>query len=291
MTESQLTMLVSGEVEAVRRAVLDAQRRGRTVGLVPTMGALHEGHLSLIRAARRECEVVAVTVFVNPTQFGPGEDYAAYPRPLEQDLDACRQEEADLVFAPDVETMYPTDSVTTVQVERLTTRLCGAHRPGHFAGVTTVVAKLFNILPADAAYFGEKDYQQLTVIRRMVRDLNMPIRIVGCPTIREQDGLALSSRNAYLSAAQRRQACSLSQALFAARQQVAQGERCVVTLVNQMRALIEAAGPCRIDYLEIVDPVTLAPLERIEGGARACLAVRIGKCRLIDNLALDAPGT
>ena len=289
MTESQLTMVVSGEVEAVRQAIAEARRQGQAVGLVPTMGALHEGHLSLVRAARQDCEVVAVTVFVNPTQFGPGEDYEAYPRPLEQDLEACRREGVDLVFAPGVETMYPFDSVTTVQVEQLTERLCGAQRPGHFAGVTTVVAKLFHILPANAAYFGEKDYQQLTVIRQMVRDLNMPIRIVGCPTIRAQDGLALSSRNAYLSAAQRRQARSLSRALFAARKRVADGERSVTALIGEMRASIESAGPCGIDYLEIVDPVTLEPVELITTGARACLAVRIGRCRLIDNLALDAP--
>jgi len=289
MMESQLTMFVSGEVDSVRQAVVDAQRQGQTVGLVPTMGALHAGHLSLIRAARRECEVVAVTVFVNPTQFGPGEDFEAYPRPLEKDLEACLREAVDIVFAPEVETMYPPDGVTTVQVEKLTAGLCGAHRPGHFAGVTTVVAKLFNILPADAAYFGEKDYQQLVVIRQMARDLNLPIRIVGCPTVREEDGLALSSRNAYLTRTQRRLARSLSQALFAARKRVAEGERRVATLVAEMRASIEAAEPAQLDYLEIVDPMTLESLTSVKRGARACLAVRIGKCRLIDNLALDAP--
>lgn len=280
-------MEVHRTVESAQAWVGEQRRLGRRVGLIPTMGALHRGHLSLVEAARAQCDCVALTIFVNPTQFGPQEDLSAYPRPLEKDLEQCAAAGVDLVFTPDVESMYPHDAATTVHVARLTEGLCGPHRPGHFDGVATVVAKLFHILPADAAYFGEKDYQQLQVIRRMARDLNIDIEIVGCPTVRDTDGLALSSRNAYLSAQQRIQALSLSQALFAAAKRVRNGAQAAAAIVQEMRNAILAAGPATIDYIAIVDPESLEPMATVDRPARICLAVRIGSCRLIDNLAVD----
>ncbi len=282
-------MDVFNDITETRAAVWKTQREGGTVGLVPTMGAFHEGHLSLIRTARDRCTTVAVTIFVNPLQFGPREDLVAYPRPLEADLAACREQVDDFVCAPPNEVMYPPGVLTTVHVSGITEVLCGPYRLGHFDGVTTVVAKLFNILPADVAFFGEKDYQQLVVIRRMVSDLNMPIEIVACPTIREPDGLAMSSRNAYLSPDERRQAASLSRALFAAVERAAGGEREVSSLVNGIRATILEAGPPRIEYVDVVDADTLEVLTTVDRPARICLAVRIGSCRLIDNVAVDVP--
>lgn len=248
------------------------------------MGALHAGHLSLVQRARVECDVVGVTIFVNPTQFAPGEDFERYPRPHQADLAACEAAGVDLVFTPSVATMYPDDATTTVHVEALTQGLCGAQRPGHFDGVTTVVGKLFHIMPGDAAYFGEKDYQQLMVIKRMVRDLDLAIEIVACPTVREPDGLAMSSRNAYLSPEHRRQAVSLSRALWAAREQVSAGECSTRAIVGRMRESIEAAGPVQINYIEVVDPESLAPQREIRGPVRICVAARIAGCRLIDNI-------
>lgn len=277
------------EIGETRNAVKVLQHRGKTVGLVPTMGALHEGHLSLIRTARAQCSDVAVTIFVNPLQFGPNEDLDAYPRTMEADLAACEAEGVSLVFAPTVETMYPENATTTVHVDGLTTGLCGAHRPGHFDGVTTVVAKLFEILPADRAFFGEKDYQQLVVIKRMVSDLNMSIEIVACPTLREDDGMALSSRNRYLSPEHRAQAGAISRALFDAEEQVRNGLIDATRVVETVRSTIQHAGPCAIDYVELVNATTLVPLSRIDPPARLCVAVRIGGCRLIDNIAIGAP--
>ena len=281
-------MNVLTDIESAREAVRAAQRMGGTVGLVPTMGALHEGHMSLVRAAKARCARVAVTIFVNPIQFGPTEDFAAYPRPLEADLRVCERAGADIVFTPSVETMYPAGVKTTVHVSGVTDVLCGPLRPGHFDGVATVVAKLFHILPADAAFFGEKDYQQLTVIRQMVRDLNIPNEIVGCPTIREPDGLALSSRNAYLNPAQRRQAASLSRALFAAVDRVRRGERNAAAIAGGICGEILSAGPAQIEYIDVVDANTLESLSIVDRPARICLAVRIGSCRLIDNVGVDA---
>ncbi len=282
-------MDVLTENEPCRQAVRAIQRIGGTVALVPTMGALHDGHLSLIRAAKARCSHVAVTIFVNPTQFAPTDDFAAYPRPLQADLDACKRAGSDIVFVPTVEAMYPAGTKTTVHVSELTDVLCGPLRPGHFDGVATVVTKLFQILPADAAFFGEKDYQQLTVIRQMVRDLDIPIEIVGCPTVREPDGLAMSSRNAYLTPAQRNQATWLSRALFNAVDRIREGDRDVAALVARIREEIISAGPSRIEYIEIVDAATLDRLSTVDRPARICLAVRIGACRLIDNVAVDAP--
>lgn len=280
-------MKVLKDITETRQAVLKARAGGAALGLVPTMGALHEGHLSLVRAARRRCDSVAVSIFVNPAQFCPGEDLDAYPTALEADLQACEQEGVDIVFTPEVEAMYPARAATTVHVSRLTKGLCGASRPGHFDGVATVVAKLFNILPADFAFFGEKDYQQLQVIRRMVTDLNMPIEIVGCPIVREPDGLAMSSRNAYLNPPQRRQATCLSRALFAAVDLVGEGERNAARIVHGIRTEIEASGLDEIDYVEVVDAVSLEPVALLVRPARICLAVRVGSCRLIDNVGVD----
>jgi pantoate--beta-alanine ligase len=275
-------------VVQVREFLQPHRVAGRRIGFVPTMGALHEGHRSLIRAARSDCDVVVVSIFVNPTQFGPNEDFSAYPRPVEEDLAACRAEGVDTVFCPPVEEMYPSHAATTVTVSGLTEGLCGTHRPGHFAGVTTVVAKLFNIVQPDAAYFGQKDAQQVIVIRKMVRDLLLPIQIVTCPTVREPDGLALSSRNAYLCPAEREQALSLSRALKWASEQVEAGQRDVAVLVDGMRQRINAAGPCSIDYIEIVDADELTPKRQVESKCLIALAVRIGKTRLIDNIVVEA---
>ncbi len=272
----------------VREYLRPYRLAGKQIGLVPTMGALHEGHRSLMRAARGGCDQVVVSIFVNPTQFGPGEDFDKYPRTFDADWAACQAEGVDAVFCPPVSEMYPGDSVTWVTVKRLTEGLCGAHRPGHFDGVTTVVAKLFNIVQPDVAYFGQKDAQQATVIRRMVNDLLWPLQIVVCPTVREADGLAMSSRNAYLSPADRRQALSLSASLFWARDQILAGRRVVPDLAAEMRRRIEAAGPCSIDYVEIVDADELTPLEVVRGRCLVAVAVRIGGTRLIDNVVVDA---
>jgi pantoate--beta-alanine ligase len=283
-------MMVLKGVKEARAAVLEARQNGSTVGLVPTMGALHEGHLSLVRAARVDCEFVAVTIFVNPTQFGPNEDLSRYPRPLERDLDLCDREGASLVFTPTVDEMYPPGAQTTVSVAGLTVGLCGRHRPVHFAGVTTVVCKLFHILPAHRAYFGEKDYQQLVVIRQMARDLDLDIEVVGCPTVREPDGLAMSSRNAYLGAEARAQATVLNRTLFEAVEAVRNGVQESTVLIEAIRGELQAAGIERIDYVEIVHPETLAPCSRVVGPARICLAVHVGSSRLIDNVAVDGTG-
>ena len=280
-------MKVITDIDAARRAVRELQFAGKTVGLVPTMGALHAGHLSLIQAARRDCNATAVTIFVNPIQFGPSEDFGAYPRTIETDIAACEANGVEIVFAPAVEAMYPGDELTHVHVRRITEVLCGPRRPGHFTGVATVVLKLFHILPADKAYFGEKDYQQLAVIRAMARDLNVPIEIVGYPTLREPDGLAMSSRNAYLSPAQRQQAVSLNRGLFAAVERVGDGERDVRRITDRIREQILAAGPADIEYVDVVDATTLELLREVDRPARICLAVRIGSCRLIDNVGVD----
>ncbi len=278
-------MKVVTTIEECRGTVRQAQLSGMNVGLVPTMGALHEGHMSLVRAARARCDWVVVTIFVNPTQFGPSEDFKAYPRPLEDDLAKCRSAGVDAVFAPSVEVMYGTDTRTTVHVAKLIDGLCGPYRPGHFDGVATVVAKLFHIAPADAAFFGEKDYQQLIVIRQMAADLNFAIEIVGCPTLREADGLAMSSRNAYLSPAERTQAVSISRALFQTRDAVTAGNKDAKAIIQSARSAIVGAGITSINYVEVVDAKTLEIIEVIDRPARLCVAVRVGLTRLIDNIA------
>ncbi|WP_448605309.1 pantoate--beta-alanine ligase [Thermoflexus hugenholtzii] len=257
-----------------------------TWGFVPTMGYLHEGHLSLVRRARAENDRVAVSIFVNPTQFGPHEDYARYPRDLERDLRLLEPLGVDLVFVPSVEEMYPPGFQTWVIVEEVSRPLEGASRPGHFRGVATVVAKLFNILQPDRAYFGQKDAQQTVVIRRMVQDLNIPVEIVICPTVREPDGLAMSSRNTYLSPEERRAATVLFRALQAAKARYEAGERDAERLREAMREVIRAEPLARIDYVSVAHPETLQELERVEGPALLSLAVYIGTTRLIDNIML-----
>ncbi|MHC5110997.1 MAG: pantoate--beta-alanine ligase [Planctomycetota bacterium] len=281
-------MRVVREITDCRQAVVEARVKHR-VGLVPTMGALHDGHMSLVKRARESCGVVAVTIFVNPTQFGPGEDFDAYPRRLQGDLAVCEQQGVDLVFVPTTESIFHDGHATTVSVSRLTANLCGASRPGHFDGVTTIVTKLFNIVPAHAAYFGEKDFQQLAVIRKMVADLNIAIEIIGCPIVREPDGLALSSRNSYLTGDQRSQALRINRALFAACERVRDGEVDAAGLQSFVVDEISQSPDARIDYVQVVDPHDISPLQRIEGPARICVAVHFGSCRLIDNVAVD-PG-
>jgi pantoate--beta-alanine ligase len=270
----------------IRELVARAKTAGRRVGLVPTMGALHAGHLSLVEAASRECGFTVVTIFVNPTQFAPHEDFAKYPRTLEADLQKLAGVGADAVFAPSNEEMYPPAASTCVEPPEVAQPWEGAFRPGHFRGVTTIVLKLFHAAPADVAYFGHKDYQQSAVIRRMVEDLNVPIEIRVMPTVREADGLAMSSRNAYLSPDERRRALALSQSLKLAEQLFRSGEHDAALLGRRMRATLEAAGVDRIDYATIVDPDTLAELDRVDGPAIALVAVHIGKTRLIDNWRL-----
>jgi len=274
-------------IEHIRHSVRQARTEGKTIGLVPTMGALHAGHGSLIEAAVRETDFVVVSIFVNPTQFGPGEDFDKYPRTLETDAAFCEKLGADLIFAPSADEMYPGEQqLTWVEVEKLTNGLCGANRPGHFKGVTTVCAKLFNIVQPDVAFFGQKDAQQAAVIRRMVRDLDMPLQICICPIVREANGLAMSSRNQYLSSDERNRALCLYKALAACDKQVAAGERDVNTLIDTMKAII-LQDQGQIDYVGIVDTDTLEPLNRIEKAASVALAVHIGRTRLIDNLMID----
>lgn len=259
---------------------------GHTVGLVPTMGFFHEGHLELMRVARKYADTVVVSLFVNPTQFGEGEDLAAYPQDLDGDLAKARDVGVDCVFIPSAEDMYPEGYQTEVRVQDLTQHLCGLSRPGHFDGVTTVVAKLFHIVKPHLAVFGQKDYQQLAVISRMVRDLNMDIEIIGVPTVREPDGLAMSSRNSYLSLTERASALSLNRALARARDMVAQGERNVETLRKTVEDEIRSRPDTQIDYVSLCDATTLEELEVLENEALLALAVRVGKARLIDNCIL-----
>jgi pantoate--beta-alanine ligase len=280
-------MEVTRDVPSTRKVLAEVRGSGRRMAFVPTMGALHVAHVSLMEAAKRGGGYLVVSIFVNPTQFAPGGDFERYPRDEAGDLEVCRKAGVDLVLMPPVEEMYPSDAVTTVSVTRLTDTLCGPCRPGHFDGVCLVVAKLFNIVQPDVAYFGEKDFQQLTVIRRMVRDLDMPIEIVGCPTVREPDGLAVSSRNAYLSEAERRQAVALYRALCDARARIENGAHDPGELTDHMRRIIDEAGLARVDYISVVDPDSMQPVERIDKPVLVALAVHIGRARLIDNLLVD----
>ena len=260
----------------------------RPLGLVPTMGALHEGHLSLVRRARSENATLVVTIFVNPTQFAPNEDLAAYPRDLDRDVALLEQEGADLVFLPSPEEIYPDGFDTWVSVDRTSAPLEGESRPGHFRGVATVVCKLFNIVRPDGAYFGQKDAQQLQVIRRMNADLNLGVELTAMPTVREPDGLAMSSRNAYLSPAERRAAPVLYNSLRAAKDLYADGVRQAPAIREATQRVLDAEPLARIDYVSVADPETLAELQQIEKPALVSLAVRIGNTRLIDNVVLGA---
>ena len=254
------------------------------------MGALHEGHLSLVRAAKAQCDAVAVSIFVNPLQFGPTEDLAKYPRTFERDRALLEQEDVDFLFAPSVEELYPGKAITYVTVEGLSEKLCGRSRPGHFRGVTTVVAKLFHIVEPDLAFLGQKDAAQATIIRRMVRDLNFPVEIIVSPIVRETDGLAMSSRNAYLSPQERKSAPILYRALKEVQRKFDQGERSAVRLVDAGKNVLAQESGVRLDYVEIVDPDTLDPVEKTENTALVAVAAFVGSTRLIDNVVL-APHT
>ncbi len=287
----------------VRKRVVAARAKGKSIGFVPTMGALHEGHLTLIRRAKAGCDYVVVSIFVNPTQFAPGTDFEHYPRNLEGDTRLAESAGADLIFAPAVEEIYPSTALragpsassgqvppgdsTVVEVTgQLVDCLCGPLRPGHFRGVTTVCARLFNIVGPDKAYFGEKDYQQLLVIKRMVRDLHFPLEIVPVPTVREADGLAMSSRNAYLLAEERKAATVLSRGLFAARDRFAGGERDAAALIEEAKRVIETEPRVRVEYLELRDAEVLGELARVEGRAVLAVAAYVGGGRLIDNVVI-----
>ena len=280
-------MKIIESASEMQQAALALRAQGRRIGFVPTMGNLHDGHLSLVRLAKARADVVVVSIFVNPTQFGPNEDFAAYPRTFAADRALCEREGVDLVFFPSVPEMYPAGASVSVTEKSLSRTLCGAARPGHFDGVCTVVAKLFNVVLPHVAVFGEKDAQQLRVIRRMVRDLCFPVEIVSGPTARESDGLASSSRNQYLTAEQRPQAVCLRRALDEAERRFAAGERDPQKLVAAMRALLAQAPAAKIDYVEIVDDETLQPLAGpIARPALLALAVWVGQPRLIDNAVL-----
>ena len=277
-------MEVIKKKDKMRGLVDEAKARGETVGLVPTMGFFHEGHLELMRRARAECDVVVVTLFVNPTQFGPGEDLDAYPRDFERDRALAESVGVDYIFAPEVEEMYPEGAATFVEVEELHRVMCGRTRPGHFRGVATIVSKLFNIVPAHMAYFGQKDAQQLVIIRKMAADLDFPIEIIPVPTVRESDGVAMSSRNTYLEPEEREQAIALHRSLEAARLLVEQGQRQAGKIRSPMENLISTFPLVNLEYISICDNIFLRPLEELSGEVLVAVAVRIGRARLIDNM-------
>ena len=280
-------MKVCHTIDEMHAALRAARREGRTVGLVPTMGALHEGHLSLVRMARAQCDLVVVSIFINPLQFGPHEDLAKYPRNFDRDRDLLEREGVEVIFAPTVEEMYPAGAITYVTVEALSDRLCGRSRPGHFRGVTTVVSKLFHIVEPDRAFFGQKDAAQSVIIRRMVRDLDIPVQVVIGPIVREPDGLAMSSRNAYLDASQRLSALVLHRSLLAVQERFDRGERKVQALIEAGKQVFSEDPSVRLDYLEIVDPETLDPVDDLSQRALVAVAAFVGKARLIDNVVLS----
>ena len=280
-------MIISGSVQETREVIGNWKKRGFSVGLVPTMGYLHPGHITLIERARKENDMVVVSIFVNPIQFGPNEDLDKYPRDMAHDREVCEKAGAELIFAPEPSEMYPSENLVFVDIKELGNGLCGAKRPGHFRGVCTVVSKLFNIVLPDRAYFGEKDAQQLAIIRRMVKDLNFGTEIVSCPIVREPDGLAMSSRNLYLSPEERKAALSLSRSLSAAKELMRKGEKDAVKIREAIVAGISAEPLVKIDYAEIVDSADLSPVEKIEKPVLAAAAVYFGKTRLIDNFTFE----
>ena len=273
-------------IPETRRWVQSERTSSRTLGLVPTMGSLHEGHLSLIRRARQSCDRTMVSIFVNPLQFAPGEDYVRYPRDLDHDLSLATREGVAAVFHPETEEMYPNGIVTSIGVGKLGEALCGASRPGHFQGVATVVAKLFNIVQPDLAFFGQKDAQQTLIMKTMTQELNWPLQIVVCPTVREPDGVAYSSRNSYLSAEERSRASVLYRSLRLAENLIHSGARDAAGVEGEMRKMIQDVSGAELDYARVVDPVTLEALQQINGEVLAAVAVRFGKTRLIDNLII-----
>jgi pantoate--beta-alanine ligase len=282
-------MKIITKINDIREYSRSAKKEGKTIGFVPTMGYLHDGHISLVRAAKKENDVIVMSIYVNPTQFGPDEDYDKYPRDLERDRSLADKEGVDVIFTPVSGEMYPAGYDTDVEVKgHLTETLCGRTRPGHFRGVTTVVAKLFNIVEADRAYFGQKDAQQAAVIKRMVRDLNMPVEIRVMPIVREDDGLAMSSRNAYLSKEERRQALALSRSLKRAEEMVSAGELSAGTIKSGMKNILEKEKNVRVDYTEIMDADTLQPLDKVRGNTLIAIAAFVGGTRLIDNVLVTS---
>src|SRR6267143_2079178 len=280
-------MKICATIPEARAACRDAPSGRKRLGLVPTMGALHEGHLSLVRAAKAQCDSVAVSIFVNPTQFGPTEELSKYPRQFDRDCQLLEKEGVEILFAPSVDEIYPDGAVTWVLVEGLSEKLDGRSRPGHFRGVTTIVAKLFNIVQPDAAFFGQKDAAQLAVIRRMVQDLNFPIEIVACPILRESDGLAMSSRNAYLNREERTRALVLQRSLQQVQWEFQAGERIAAKLIAAAKEVLAREPQVVLDYFEIVDPNTLDPVERISQKTLVAVAAYVGSTRLIDNAVLN----
>jgi pantoate--beta-alanine ligase len=280
-------MQICATIPEARAACHDSRANRKRLGLVPTMGALHEGHLSLVRAAKAQCDAVAVSIFVNPTQFGPTEDLSKYPRQFDRDCQLLEKEGIDILFAPSVDEIYPNGQVTWVLVEGLSEKLDGRSRPGHFRGVTTIVSKLFHILEPDAAFFGQKDAAQLAVIRRMVEGLNFPVEIVACPIVREPDGLAMSSRNAYLNREERARALVLRRSLQEVQQEFQAGERIAAQLISAAKKVFTREPQVVLDYFEIVDPDTLDPVERIAQKTLVAVAAYVGSTRLIDNTVLN----
>lgn len=283
-------MQTARTITEIRALVAQARAAGKTVGLVPTMGALHVGHASLIDLAATRCDYVVVSIFVNPTQFGPNEDFERYPRPFEKDVEVCKTHGAHAIFAPTPAEMYPRTNLTWVTVEKVTEPLCGRSRPGHFRGVATVCTKLFNIVGPDAAFLGQKDAQQVAVIRRMVADLNMPLEIVVCPTVREPDGLAISSRNQYLSSQERRQAPVIHRALRRCEELVESGEQNASVIVEAMLKVLGETPALQVEYVSLVDAESLEAVDRVKGRVLVAIAARLGSTRLIDNIVVDKTG-
>jgi pantoate--beta-alanine ligase len=274
-------------ISSLIKKVREVKRQGYKIGLVPTMGFLHEGHMSLIRKARKDTDCVIVTIFVNPAQFGPKEDFKRYPRAIKRDLMLCKKEGADIIFTPEAKEMYPKGYATYVNVEKITDKLCGASRPGHFQGVSTVVAKLFNITMPDIAYFGQKDAQQAIIIKKMAGDLNVNVEIKVMPIVREKDGLAMSSRNVYLNRKERRQAQFIYRSLKSAKELFDEGERDSNKIIKKIKRIISSQPDAKIDYAAIVDAKDLRDIKKISGEALAAVAVKVGKTRLIDNIVLN----
>lgn len=280
-------MIIIKTIKEIKDIIKDNKKQGKTVGFVPTMGFLHEGHFSLIRTAKKENDLVVVSIFVNPTQFGIGEDFEAYPRDLDSDAKLSKSAGADVIFCPSISEMYPDSYQTYVEVIEITDKLCGKSRPTHFKGVTTVVNKLFNIVEPHKAYFGQKDAQQVAVIQKMVRDLNMNIEVIPCPIIREADGLAMSSRNTYLNPEQRNAALILSKSLFAAKNMISKGCIDAIEIKEIMMKMIKKEPLAAIDYIEIVDALSLSDITALKGKVLIALAVKIGRTRLIDNILVE----
>jgi len=283
-----VTMREIKDLKEMRLFSEKAKSHGKKVGFVPTMGALHEGHLALVEAARRQCDIVVVSIFVNPTQFSPNEDLSRYPRNIRRDKNQLKHFDVEVLFIPDADAIYPGGYKTYVEVEKLSKKLCGRSRPAHFRGVATIVAKLFNIVAPDVAFFGEKDYQQLLIIRQLTRDLNWPIKIVPVPTVREFNGLAMSSRNAYLTAKEKKSATILYRALCLAKTEIEGGGKDMSRIIFRMRSLIGTEPGINLDYLLAVDPTSLEEARSVKGKILFVLAAQVGKARLIDNLVVDA---